>query len=162
MINNHNILDVLNFMFDYIFEATNSEEEIDDTMLENHLANAGFDEKGIHMALKWLDNISALQDGKITPFAINNESLRVYSEQEKQKINLKNRNFLFFLENIGLLDPMQRELIISQVTSLNTKDISLNDFKWVVIMVLGNNSNNNYSNAWLEAVILDEHHQTIQ
>ncbi len=162
MINNQNILDVLNFMFDYIFEVANAKEEIDDTMLENHLTNAGFDKKGIYMALSWLDNISALQDGKISPFSTNNDSLRIYSEHEKQKINLKNRNFLLFLENIGMLEPMQRELIISQVTSLNAKDISSNDFKWVVIMVLGNNSNSDHSNAWLEAVILDEHHQTIQ
>lgn len=162
MINNHNILDVLNFMFDYIFDIADDKDEIDDITLKNHLKDAGFDKSGIDKALVWLDNISSLQDGRMTTFTTKSGSLRIYTAKEMSKINLTNRNFLYFLEGIGELNPTQRELIISQVMSLEAKDLSFNDFKWVVIMVLSNNDENESSNLWLEAVVLDEHHQTIQ
>ena len=49
----HNILDVLTYMFDYLFEEAeqDSSHEIDDTALKAHLSDAGFETVRIEKAL---------------------------------------------------------------------------------------------------------------
>ena len=41
----NNILDVLTFMFDFLFESAeqDSSQELDDDLLKTHLSEAGFD-----------------------------------------------------------------------------------------------------------------------
>ena len=60
----NSILDVLTYMFDYIFESADygsSSSEIDDASLKAHLSEAGFDNARIDKALLWLENIAAAQ-----------------------------------------------------------------------------------------------------
>ena len=55
----NNILDVLTFMFDFLFESAeqDSSQEVDDDLLKLHLSEAGFDsdriEKGIDLVRKY-------------------------------------------------------------------------------------------------------------
>jgi Smg protein len=52
MTNNNNILDVLTYMFDYLFEVTEEEvNEIDDITLKARLSDAGFEVARIDKAL---------------------------------------------------------------------------------------------------------------
>ncbi|VVM21735.1 Protein of unknown function Smg [uncultured Gammaproteobacteria bacterium] len=62
---NNNILDVLTYMFDYLFEVAEQDasQEIDDTALKAHLSDAGFEVTRIDKALSWLENIATLQWG---------------------------------------------------------------------------------------------------
>ena len=115
----NNILDVLTYMFDYLFEESeqDSPSQIDDTALKAHLSEAGFETGRIDKALNWLENIATLQDGKFMPFSVSNGGMRIYSEEEKSRIDAKSRGFLLFMENVGQLDASQREMIINQVMS---------------------------------------------
>ena len=49
----NNILDVLTFMFDFLFESADqdSSQEVDDDLLKLHLSEAGFDSDRIEKAL---------------------------------------------------------------------------------------------------------------
>ena len=78
----NNILDVLTFMFDILFESAeqDSTQEVDDDLLKSHLSDAGFDADRIEKALNWLDNIAALQDGSVTAFDTTHNSMRIYNE----------------------------------------------------------------------------------
>ena len=75
----NNILDVLTFMFDILFESAeqDSTEEVDDDLLKSHLSEAGFDADRIEKALNWLENIAALQDGRIAAFDTTHNSMRI-------------------------------------------------------------------------------------
>ena len=159
MTNNHNILDVLSYMFDYIFETSSSIDQIDDTTLKTQLTEAGFDENGINKAFVWLDNITSLQDDDADSFQTNQNSIRFYTQAEKEKIDLESRNFLYFMYSVGQLNATQREVIIDQMMSLESDELSLDDLKWVIIMMLGNNLNQKTTNHWLEAIILDDSEQ---
>ena len=161
----HNILDVLTYMFDYLFEEAeqNDAHEIDDLELKAHLSDAGFDVAGIDKALNWLENIAALQDGKIKPFnTVYSSSMRIYTQAEQSKLDSKSRGFLLFMENIGQLDANQREMIIEQVMSLGEVKIDLEDLKWVVMMVLGNSVDGEISAQWLESIVFLDEKRTLQ
>ncbi len=161
----HNILDVLTYMFDYLFEEAEQDDahEIDDLELKAHLSDAGFDIAGIDKALNWLENIAALQDGKIKPFnTVYSSSMRIYTQAEQSKLDSKSRGFLLFMENIGQLDANQREMIIEQVMSLGEAKIDLEDLKWVVMMVLGNSVDGEISAQWLESIVFLDEKRTLQ
>jgi len=159
----NNILDVLTYMFDYLFEEAEQESsQIDDIALKAHLSEAGFETGKIDKALSWLENIATLQDGKSMSFEAANGGMRIYSEEEKSKIDAKSRGFLLFMENIGQLDASQREMIINQVMSLGDSSLSLEDLKWVVMMVLGNSSDEIVSAQWLESIVFSDDNHTLQ
>ncbi|BBB24392.1 Smg protein [Isorropodon fossajaponicum endosymbiont JTNG4] len=161
----NNILDVLTYMFDYLFEEAeqDSTHEIDDTELRAHLSDIGFDTMHIDKVLSWLENITTIQDGKIKPFKTTYQAgMRIYTESEKIKLSTKSRGFLLFMENIGQLDANQREMIIDQIMSLGDASISLEDLKWVVMMVLGNSVDGETSAQWLESIVFLDDNHTIQ
>ena len=160
----NNILDVLTYMFDFLFEESEhgSEHQIDDKELKAHLSDAGFDVVRIDKALSWLENIATLQDGAIKPFASHGGSMRIYSEAEKLKLDTKARGFLQFMENVGQLDASQREMVVDQVMSLGDASVSLDDLKWVVMMVLGNSSAQEVSTEWLESIVFLDENRSIQ
>ncbi len=161
----HNILDVLTYMFDYLFEEAEQDNahEIDDLELKAHLSDAGFDVVGIDKALSWLENIATLQEGETKPFnTVYRSSMRIYTPAEQNKLDAKSRGFLLFMENIGQLDANQREMIIEQVMSLGEAKIDLEDLKWVVMMVLGNSVEGEISAQWLESIVFLDEKRTLQ
>lgn len=155
----NNILDVLTYMFDYLFEEAKqgASKEIDDTTLKARLSEAGFDLSGINKALTWLENIATTQDDpQDQPLQSSKGSIRIYSAEEKLKLNAKARGFILFMENIGQLTSSQRELAIEQIMSLDDSDLSLDDLKWVVMMVLGNSRSDKTEAQWLESIVFQE------
>lgn len=158
----NNILDVLTYMFDYLFEvADDSINEIDDIALKEHLSDAGFEVTRIDKALDWLESIATLQGGEAQSFTNANGGMRIYSNAEKTKLDAKSRGFLLFMENMGQISIAQREIVIDQVMSLDETAISLDDLKWVVMMVLGN-SEEDISPQWLESIVFLDNNRTIQ
>jgi len=160
----HNILDVLTYMFDYLFEEAeqDSSHEIDDIALKAHLSDAGFEAVRIEKALSWLENIATLQDGSVKPFANTRGGMRIYSDVEKLKLDAKSRGFLLFMENMDQIDVNQREMIIDQIMSLGDSAVSLDDLKWVVMMVLGNSNDEEISAQWLESIVFLDDNHTVQ
>ncbi len=160
----HNILDVLTYMFDYLFEEAeqDSSNEIDDIALKAHLSDAGFETIRIEKALSWLENIATLQDGSVKPFANTRGGMRIYSDVEKLKLDAKSRGFLLFMENMKQIDANQREMIIDQIMSLGDAAVSLDDLKWVVMMVLGNSNDEEVSAQWLESIVFLDDNHTLQ
>lgn len=65
-------------------------------------------------------------------------SLRVYTEEECQRLDASCRGFLLFLEQIQVLNLETREMVIERVLALDTAEFELEDLKWVILMVLFN------------------------
>lgn len=149
------ILDVLM----YLFENYIDEDEIglndDPALLKRELIEAGFLSSQVNKAFTWLEGLSEPANWiNINPQRT--ASIRVYVPDECDKLDLECRGFLLHLEQIGVLDAMSRELIIDRVMALDTEDLELEQLKWIVLMVLFNQAENEEALAWIEDIIYQE------
>jgi Smg protein len=148
------ILDVLLYLFEhYFYEDPDAVRDRDS--LQNGLLQAGFSPAEINKAFDWLDELSrarplaAAASGQVGP-------VRMYVEQEHAKLDRETLGFLMFLEQQGILDAAQRELVIDRVMALDQDEIDLDDLKWVVLMVLFNQPGAEAAYAWMENQMFED------
>src|SRR5690625_417756 len=148
------VLDLLMYLFEnYIYDEP--EVEPDRDTLGDSLEEAGFTRNEIERAFDWLDelvvqrSLPELGDRGSNP-------IRVFTENESRQLDIQARGFIIYLENIGVLDAMRREQVIDRLTALDYEDISLDDVKWVVLMVLFNQPGQEANYAWMEDLMFDE------
>jgi Smg protein len=65
-----------------------------------------------------------------------------------------------FLEQSGVLNAEQRELVIDRVMALELEEVDLTDLKWVVLMVLFNQPGQEAAFAWIESELLEDGGET--
>ncbi|MDP5135812.1 DUF494 family protein [Rheinheimera baltica] len=151
------MFDILVYLFEnYIHNE--SDIYVNHADLTKELSRAGFHDDDIFKALKWLDNLSALQESHVKPYlskGISNAT-RIYSAPELAKMDVECQGFLLFLEQVNVLDALTREMVIDRVMELDSNSISLEDLKWVVLMVLFNVPGHESAYAQMEDLIFDE------
>jgi len=148
-----NVLDVLMFLFEkYYYDEP--EGEPDRASMEENLHQAGFTNGEIEKAFAWLDGLA---DQRHQPELImqTDRPIRVYVEREVDRIDTECRDFMMYLENIGILDAQRRELVVDRLLALETDEINLEDMKWVVLMVLFNQPGQEANYAWMEDLMFD-------
>ena len=64
------------------------------------------------------------------------KGIRFLTNEEKEILGLENYNYLVHLVNVGLLDMMQVEAILEQVTLYPDTKISRKDLNWLVLLSL--------------------------
>ena len=151
-------------MFDilvYLFENYIHNEAdiyVNHADLTKELSKAGFHDADIFRALKWLDRLSALQENQTKPYLSNatSNATRILTAEEYRKIDTEGQGFLMFLEQINVLDATTREMVIDRVMDLDGNSISLEDLKWVVLMVLFNVPGRENAYAQMEDLLFDE------
>jgi Smg protein len=112
------------------------------------LISAGFSPAEINKAFEWLDALASQRPGTTPPRA--NGPTRVYFGPELDKLDVECRGFLLFLEQHGILDADQRELVLDRAMALDQDQLDLDDLKWVVLMVLFNQPGSEAAYAWME------------
>jgi len=127
----------------YLFETyihSEAEMRVDQDKLTDDLADAGFHRDDIYNALNWLEKLADYQDGLVAPILLTTDplSMRIYTEQECQRLDASCCGFILFLEQIQVLNLETREMVIERVMALDTLEFDLEDLKWVVLMVLFN------------------------
>jgi Smg protein len=148
-----NVLDILMYLFEnYISDEV--ELEPDEDVLRKELVAAGFRGVEIEKAFDWLEDLADMQDGNGNGFG--QQSLRVYSDEECLRMGPEARGFLMFLEQMAVLKPASREMVIDRVMALETDDIDLDQLKWVVLMVLFNQPGQEAAYAWIEDLVFNE------
>ena len=60
----------------------------------------------------------------------------MFDALEQARLDTDCRGFLVHLEQVGILSPTQRELVIDRLMALDGDDIDIEQLKWVVLMVL--------------------------
>jgi Smg protein len=55
---------------------------------------------------------------------------------ELERLDAASRGYLLHLEQIGILKPAQREIVIDRLLALDDEEIDAEQTKWVVMMVL--------------------------
>jgi Smg protein len=149
-----NVIDVLMYLFEtYVDIEENSETDQSELRLE--LLQAGFNDGEIENALLWLDELTG--DQKVLEYGdLNSHCIRIYNNFEHEKLDQHCRGFIAYLEQIGILSPPQRELLIDRLLALESNDIDVEQIKWVVLMVLFSQPGQELNYARMEDLIFDK------
>jgi Smg protein len=148
------VLDVLMYLFEhYLDEET--EVDSDQESLRGELVRAGFPDAEIGKAFAWLEGLTSEHEegGAIEVARVG--SVRIYTGDEMGRLDTRCRGFLIFLEQVGVLDGLSRELVIDRVMALEDEEMDLDQLKWVVLMVLFNQPGRESAYAWMEDLVID-------
>lgn len=151
-----NIIDVLLYLFENYIDSDGMEQP-DKHVLETELEQVGFPEPEIHRALEWLENMTVIAESSTQSEPLSQiASMRFYTDQELELLNAECRGYLLFLEQVGVLDPDTREIVIERVLALNADEIDLEQMKWVVLMVLFYQPGREVAFAWMEDLVFED------
>jgi len=144
-----NVFDVLMYLFENYLDADAGQGPDEDTLREE-LLQAGFPGAEVDKAFSWLEGLLAQQQSVQTVPTQPTSAIRVYSDREFERLDTDMRGFLMYLEQVGVLDPMTRELAIDRVMALESDEVDIEQLKWVVLMVLFNQPGREAAFAWME------------
>jgi len=149
---NENIIDVLIYIYENYMD---SDEAVptDQIMLEEELIEAGFPKGEVQKAFDWLDELAWRQGYMNTGNVLVNKSIRIFTAKEQQRIDLETQGMLLYLEQIGVLDSLSRELVIERAMALETEDLTADDVKWIVLLVLLNQPGQESAFALMEELV---------
>jgi len=148
-----NVLDVLLYLFQNFMEG-DIEVDPDRDYIEDQLLGAGFEQYEIDKAFVWLDDLASSQEQQ--QGNIKKHSFRLFSDEELRKLDLECRGFLLYLENMGVLTTDTRELVIERIMALDSDDFDIERLKWVLLMVLFNQPEQNINYELIENMVFDE------
>jgi len=147
------VLDVLLYLFEnYMYD--DPDEDSDRDSLQAQLLEAGFTSQKIKQAFEWLDELEDLRPCRRLEDR-SDRSVRVYAPEEMARLDVDCRGFMLFLEDAGVLDEAQRELVLDRVMALEADEVDLDDLKWVVLMVLFNQPGQEEAFAWMENLMFE-------
>ncbi|HET6724800.1 MAG TPA: DUF494 domain-containing protein [Gammaproteobacteria bacterium] len=148
-----NVLDVLLYLFENYLDD-DAETYADRDVLTVELEAAGFPRSEVGKAFDWLEAL-AVDEDKIA--ALTGEgAIRVFSDREMARLDIRCRGFLRHLENVGILDPAHREVVIDRILALEADTVDLDDVKWVVLMVLFNQPGQEMAFARMEGLVFED------
>ncbi len=162
MIIKQSVVDVLMFLFERylgdneLIETSRVTDKRDSIQLR--LEEMGFHNTEINQAFDWLEDLAELQselntDQQFVP--IKENSIRLYSEEEKKLISLESIGFLHFLEQTSILTAVTRELILDRVVALG-HPLDAEQLKWIIMIVLHSHPGEENAIALMEDFIFDE------
>ncbi len=133
--NRENLLQALMFLFENYLEDT-TDIVGDETEIANEMLQAGFAKTEINKALNWFDDLNCIKQSVAGKKPITQHALRAFTDYEMDKITSEARGYLLFLEQVNIMDPMSREVVIDRVMALEQSIVDLPELKWVALMVL--------------------------
>jgi Smg protein len=145
-----NIFDVLMYLFENYME---DELELlpDSDVIRTELLEAGFESCEVNKAFDWLDSLSLQRIIKPTV----RSAFRIFCPQEIEKLDIECRNLIMFLEQNGILNSGNREIVIDRVMALENEDISTEQLKWIVLMVLLSQPDEEIAFSRMEDIVYD-------
>jgi len=147
---NGSVLDILIYVFDrYMLDEVPEVPERDD--LARQLEGAGFTHHNVERALDWLADLAGVRDA--LPLAAKGGALRIFSDGELSRLSTECRGFLFTLERLGVLSSQQREVVIERMLALDADELDTEQLKWVVLMVLSSQPDQQHAFARLEDLV---------
>ncbi|MCH8262429.1 MAG: DUF494 domain-containing protein [Proteobacteria bacterium] len=149
------VLDVLMYLFDN-FEDDDVKMSRDQDALRYQLKDAGFEDREVNKAFDWLEGLVTQKDNHYPSGISGISASRIFNNKELEKFDTESRGFLLFLEQAGVLDLQDRELVIDRVMALESEDIDLQQLKWVVLMVLFNQPGKEAVITWMEDIVMDD------
>jgi Smg protein len=149
-----NVLDVLMYLFE-TYVDTEEEPDPDQNELRAELSRAGFGDGEIDRALDWLDGLTDQQQS-LSYGSQTEHATRIYNDFEHERLDSACRGHITYLEQIGILSPPQREILVDRLLALETPDIEVDQIKWVVLMVLFSQPGQELAYARMEDLVFEE------
>lgn len=149
------VLDVLMYLFDN-YEDDDVKIMPDQDALRCQLRDAGFADGEVKKAFDWLEGLATQMNDHYPSSISGIATSRIFNDKELKKFDTECRGFLLFLEQAGVLDLQDRELVIDRAMALESEDIDLQQLKWVVLMVLFNQPGKEAFITWMEDIVMDE------
>jgi Smg protein len=151
---NETVLDVLMYLFEN-FSEQEFEHTPDQVVLRNELLEAGFGEIEVDRALDWLEGLATSETEPFTNKPAD-RSVRIYNAHETARLDTDCRGYVAYLEQIGILSPVQREVVLERLMALDSRDIDVEQVKWVVLMVLFSQPGQESAFARMEDLVFEE------
>ena len=125
------MIDILVYLFEnYLPDACPKPE-----VLARKLSAAGFGSDDISAALSWLDGLAGKEAAPCGSQALAG-SIRIYGEEEQERLPAACRGFITFLEQHDAVDAPLREAIIERALALPDAEVSLDRLKVIVLAVI--------------------------
>jgi Smg protein len=125
------MIDILVYLFENYLPDACPEPEV----LARKLSAAGFGSDDITAALSWLDGLAGEGSGRCsTPLVA--DAIRIYDEEEQDRLPAACRGFITFLEQHDAVDAPLREAIIERALALPDAEVSLDRLKVIVLAVI--------------------------
>jgi Smg protein len=161
---NGTVLDILIYVFDrYMLDEAPEVPERE--ALARDLESAGFGEANVERALDWLADLagerhravvaSAAPETDIPVEQTDERAVRIYSTMELVRLPADCRGLLMMLEQVGILNPQQREIVIERLLALDAEEFDLEKVKWVVLMVLSSQPGQELACSRMEDLVFD-------
>ena len=126
----------------------------DDLVLE--LEQVGFTRGEIDRALHWLDGLTQAQEAALASPQFNPHSLRHYLPEERERLGKKGMGLLLYLEQLSILDPTTREVVLDRIMALDSREVDMGRIKWVVLIALFNQPDKKSALSLLQDMILSD------
>jgi Smg protein len=154
MIIKQSVVDVLMFLFEqYLGDDNTVLDERDD--MHNRLEEMGFEHLEINQAFDWLEDLALLQGESEICTPCREDSVRIFSDEEKTLLNEDCCGFLIYLEQTGILTPVTREVVLDRVIALN-HELDIEQLKWIAMIILHTHPGEENAFAWMESLVFDE------
>ena len=133
---NENVVDILIYLYENYMDGDQPPPG-DQNALRDDLTEVGFSDNEIDKAFFWLDELACQIDHPPTPVDKSNAT-RIFSAEENRRLDVDARGLLMFLEQSEIINPAGRELVIERALALEATFITVEDLKWIVLLVLMN------------------------
>ena len=147
-----NVFDVLMYLFENYYMDEDNPVTPDRELVQQELSQAGFPTLEIDRAFLWMEGLACDSN---PPDRQSEYSLRLFSNREMDRLDIDSRGFILFLEQMGVLSPASRELVVDRAMALENEDFDLDQLKWVILMVLINQPGEEAAYAWVEDLLSD-------
>lgn len=151
------MFDILMYLFENYIHSE-AEVYVEHNELTDELLRAGFNKPEIYKALNWLEQLAELQHSDQTSYlnAYPQYAVRIFTESECEMLCVECRGFLMFIEQIGVINSAVREMVVDRLCALDKLFITIDDLKWVILMVLFNVPGSEFAYSQMEKIIFNE------
>jgi Smg protein len=149
------MFEVLMFIFENYMDSNVSLKADNQTIIVE-LENVGFTRYEIDRAFDWLDGLSRFQVSVDPVPMLASRSIRHFTTEETEQLGVEGKGFILYIEQIGIIDPITREIVIDRIMALENRDVDLGRIKWVVLMVLFSQPDKKSALSLLQDMILSD------
>lgn len=146
------VLSVLMFLFKHHMEDSIDLDEPSSQLMEQ-LQSIGFSKQLIYKAFEWLSNLEIQSNTPMEAPSV--DAFRVLAEHEKMLLDDECQSYILTLEEMGILKPVTREMMLNQVLELAEEGIDISLIRWVTLMVLFNQPDEDQALQAMEFLVLD-------